>query len=101
MQAIFSLLVKEFTLEWRQKHSFGALLLYVLATIFIVFSVIKNIAPDVWIALFWIIVLFASANASARSFYQESGARQLFYYQLTHSLNFIFSKFLYNFILLF
>lgn len=100
MYPIFALLSKEITLEWRQKHGFGSLLLYVLATVFIVFSVIKNISPDVWIALFWIIILFASANATTRSFYQESGARQLFYYQLCHSLNFIFSKFLYNFLIL-
>jgi heme exporter protein B len=100
MQAILALLNKELTLEWRQKHTFGSMLLYVLATVFIVFSVLKNISPNVWIAIYWIIVLFASANATTRSFYQESGNRQLFYYQLSHSLNFIFSKLLYNFIIL-
>lgn len=100
MHPIFALLGKEITLEWRQKHALGSMLLYVLATVFIVFSVLKNISPNVWIAVFWIIILFASANATTRSFYQESGARQLFYYQLTHSLNFIFSKLVYNFVIL-
>ncbi|HMG16766.1 MAG TPA: hypothetical protein VK590_15025 [Saprospiraceae bacterium] len=80
MKAVMHLLNKEIILEWRQRHSLGGIFLYVLATVFIIFSMIKNIAPPVWIALFWIIVLFAAANATTRSFYQESGNRQLFYY---------------------
>lgn len=101
MHAIKTLIKKEITLEWRQRYALGSMLLYVLSTVFIVFSVIKNISPAVWLAVFWIIILFASANATTRSFYQESGSRQLYYYQLTHSLNFIFSKLIYNFIVLF
>lgn len=100
MSAIWYLLSKEIVLEWRQRHSFGGMLLYVLSTVFLVFSMIKNIAPQVWIALYWVIILFAAANATTRSFYQESGNRQLFYYQLSHSLSFIFSKLIYNLLLL-
>lgn len=100
MHPIFTLLGKELTLEWRQRHALGSMLLYVLSTVFIVFTVLKNITPTVWIAIFWIIILFASANATTRSFMQESGSRQLFYYQLSHSLNFIFAKLIYNFLLL-
>ncbi len=100
MKAVGHLLNKEIILEWRQRHSLGGIFLYVLATVFIVFSMIKNIAPPVWIALYWIIVLFAAANATTRSFYQESGNRQLFYYQISHSLSFIFSKLIYNLLIL-
>ena len=100
MGAVWHLLSKEIILEWRQRHSIGGMFLYVLATVFLAFSMIKNIAPQVWIALYWIIILFAAANATTRSFYQESGNRQLFYYQLSHSLSFIFSKLIYNFLLL-
>ena len=59
---------KEMMLEWRQKYALGGILLYVTSTVFVVFLSFVKVLPDVWNALFWIISLFASVNAVAKSF---------------------------------
>ena len=45
-------------------------------------------------------MLFASVNAIAKSFVQENSQRQLYYYALASPLAIIFSKILYNTVLL-
>lgn len=94
------LLHKEFTLEWRQKYAISGILLYVLSTVFIVYISIQNISPMLWNVLFWVIMLFASVNAVMKSFVQESGYRQLYYYQLLHPIAILLSKMIYNALLL-
>ncbi|MEZ5058003.1 MAG: heme exporter protein CcmB [Saprospiraceae bacterium] len=46
------------------------------------------------------VMLFASVNAVAKSFLQENGARQLYYYQIADPLSVIFAKMVYNTLLL-
>lgn len=94
------LIQKELTLEWRQKYAISGILLYVLSTIFIVYLSTIKVEPPVWNPIFWIIVLFASVNAVAKSFVQESSARQLYYYQLVNPTAIILSKIIYNTLLL-
>ncbi len=98
------LIKKELVLEWRQKYAIGGVLLYVLSTIYIVYASFTqvDVQPDanVWNMLFWIIVLFTSINAITKSFVQESGKRQLYYYTLTSPTAMILSKMLYNSLIL-
>ncbi len=95
------LLRKDIMLEWRQKYTLGGIILYVTTTVFVInLSFEKTINPDVWNALFWIIALFASVNAVVKSFIQENSARQLFYYQLANPIAVIFSKIIYNILIL-
>ncbi len=95
------LLQKEFTLEWRQKYAISGIFLYVFSTIFIVYTASIKVEKPVWNILFWIIVLFASVNAIVKSFTQESGNRQLYYYQIANPTAILLSKVIYNSILLF
>jgi heme exporter protein B len=46
-------------------------------------------------------VLFASINAVVKSFVQESGARQLYHYQLVNPVMLLLAKIIYNTLLLF
>lgn len=94
------LVAKEFLLEWRSKYAIGGILLYVLSTVFIVYNGLIRIQPPVWNALFWIITLFTSVNAVTKSFVNENGNRQLYYYSLVNPTAVIFSKIIYNIILL-
>ncbi len=94
------LLRKEILLEWRQKYAISGILLYVFSTVFIIYQAIQKVEPEVWNSLFWIIVLFASVNAIMKSFVQESGSRQLYYYTLANPMAVILSKILYNILLL-
>lgn len=98
---IIALLRKEFLLEFRQKTSLASILLYVLSIVFISFLSFKNgIKPDVWGALFWIVLFFAGINAASKSFFTESKARGIYNYTLYHPTEFVVSKIIYNILLL-
>jgi heme exporter protein B len=104
----WSLLKKEILLEWRSKYAFNGVLLYVVSTVFICYISFKltpgftgsNGYPIVWNVLFWIIMLFASVNAIAKSFMQESKGRLLYYYSLASPQAIILSKTIYNVLLM-
>jgi heme exporter protein B len=100
IKEISFLLRKEFTLEFRQKYAISGILLYVLSTVFIVYIAVQNVGPQLWNVLFWVIMLFASVNAVVKSFVQESGHRQLYYYQLLNPVAILLSKMIYNAVLL-
>jgi heme exporter protein B len=99
---------KEIMLEWRSKYAFNGVLLYVVSTVFIcyiAFSLNPGFSgskgyPIVWNVLFWIIMLFASVNAIAKSFMQESKSRLLYYYSIASPQAIILSKTLYNILLM-
>ncbi|MCH2021252.1 MAG: heme exporter protein CcmB [Saprospiraceae bacterium] len=95
------LLLKEVRLELRQKYAISGILLYVISTVFIVYVTLgQQIGGAIWAALFWVIVLFASVNAIAKSFVQENPKRQLYYYTLVNPSSVIFAKIVYNSLLL-
>ncbi len=100
IKQISILIAKEFLLEWRSKYAIGGIILYVLSTIFIVYNGFIRVSPQTWNPLFWIIVLFTSINAITKSFVRENGQRQLYYYTITNPVAVIFSKIIYNSVLL-
>ena len=102
MKNIFiHLVTHHFRQEWKQRHAFFGLVLYCAATIFIAYLAFRNSIDAVtWNALFWIIMLFASVNALAKSFLSESRGRQLYYYSLVSAPVFYLSKLLYGIILM-
>lgn len=91
---------KELTLEWKSKYAIGGLLLYVISTVFVAYLSFKRIIEvPTWNALFWIILLFAATNAIAKSFVQETRGKRLYLYTLASPQAIIFSKIIYNAIL--
>jgi len=98
---IIELLKKEFLLEFRQKTALASILLYVLSIVFISFlSFRSGIRPDVWVALFWIVLFFAGINAASKSFFTESKHRAIYNYTLYHPTEFVISKIIYNILLI-
>jgi len=104
----WGLLKKEILLEWRSKYAFNGVLLYVVATVFVCyisFSLTPGFSGSegyrvVWNVLFWIIILFASVNAIAKSFIQENKGRLLYYYSIASPQAIILSKTIYNILLM-
>lgn len=95
------LIRKEFLLEWKQRYALSGLLLYVVTTIFVCYLSFKKVVDvPTWNALFWIILLFASVNAVAKSFMQESRHRNLYYYTVADPKFVIGAKLIYNTLLL-
>ena len=104
----WDLFKKEVLLEWRSKYAFNGVLLYVVSTVFICYISFK-LTPGlesstgykvIWNVLFWIIILFASVNAIAKSFLQESKSRLLYYYSIASPQAIILSKTFYNMLLM-
>lgn len=100
MKPLLHLMKKEFLLEFRQGYALGGIVLYVFSMVFVVYIASIRADPRVWNILFWLIVLFASINAVVKSFVQESGSRQLYYYQIADPITLLFAKIFYNTILL-
>jgi len=97
LKEINELVRKDFLLELRQKYAINGILLYVVSTIFVVQLCIGRVIDETtWIALFWIILLFAAFNAVSKSFVQESAARRLYYYMLAPAVSVVLSKMIYN-----
>ncbi|HET6227048.1 MAG TPA: heme exporter protein CcmB [Bacteroidia bacterium] len=95
------LIAKEIKLELRNKYALGGILLYVVSTIFTSYLCFKQIVtPATWNALFWIILLFASLNAVAKSFITETRGKLLYIYSLVSPQAVILSKIIYNALLL-
>lgn len=95
------LLWRDWVLEWRTRYALSGIVLYVVATIVLVYTALIDIQPQVWNAIYWVIVLFAAVSAIVKSFVQESQARQLYYYSLVHPLALLLAKMIYNTSLLF
>ncbi len=100
LKVLFTLLHKEFLLEFRERYAISGIVLYVFSMVFVVYISSIRVQPQVWNVLFWLIVLFASINAVVKSFVQESGARQLYYYQLADPAMLLLAKIIYNTLLL-
>lgn len=95
------LIKKEILSEWKQKYAVSGILVYVISTVFVCYLSFKRIVDvPTWNALFWIIMLFASVNAIAKSFMQESRGRMLYLYTLCSPQGLILSKIIYNSVLM-
>ena len=100
-QRIFALLKKDLLLELRRQHTFYGILLYIAATVFVLFlSLPDSPEASVWNALFWVIQLFVCVNTVAKSFLQEGRGLMLYFYSVTSPAEFIIAKLLFNIFLM-
>jgi heme exporter protein B len=61
---------------------------------------IESPESDVWNGLFWVIQIFISVNAVAKSFLQESRGRMLYFYSIAGPRDFVLAKLLFNSLLM-
>ena len=100
MNHIFTLFKKDLLLEVRQQYSFYGVLLYIGATIFVLYLTIESPESNVWNGLFWVIQLFISINAVAKSFLQEGRGRMLYFYSIAGPRDFVLAKLAFNSVLM-
>ncbi|MDA9312535.1 heme exporter protein CcmB [Vicingaceae bacterium] len=93
---------KDITVELRQKAALNGILLYVISTVFVAYLIFSRLEElSTWVALLWIVLLFASTNASINSFRKEAGREFFYYYSIAKPQAIILSKILFNAILQF
>jgi heme exporter protein B len=97
---IYTLIKKDLLLEIRQQYSFYGILLYIIATIFVLYMTIQEPEAKVWNGLFWVIQLFICINAVAKSFLQETRGRMLYFYSIVNPRDFILAKLVFNSVLM-
>jgi heme exporter protein B len=96
-----ALLKREIALEKKQKHVFNGLLLYIISTVFVCYLSFKQIVNvPTWNALFWIIILFASVNATSRGMSNFRRGRLLYEYTLASAKAVILSRIIYQTLLI-
>lgn len=101
LKRVATLLKKDILLELRQQHTFYGILLYVAATIFVLYlSMPDSPEATTWNSLFWVIQLFVCVNTVAKSFLQESRGRMLYFYSITSPVEFIIAKLAFNILLM-
>jgi heme exporter protein B len=100
MKRIYTLFKKDLLLEVRQQYSFYGILLYIGATLFVLYMAINEPEAKVWNGLFWVIQLFICINAVAKSFLQESRGRMLYFYSIVSPGDFVLAKLLFNSLLM-
>jgi heme exporter protein B len=95
-----SLVKKDLLMEWRQKHALFGVLLYVGATVFVVYMMNGQPEARVWNALFWLTQLFVAVNSMAKSFLQEHPHRFRYYYTIVKPATFLLAKMVYSTVLM-
>lgn len=96
-----ALIRKELLLEWKQKYAIYGLLLYAVSMVMVVSLGLQRSLPmQAWNVVFWVILLFVSVNAVAKSFMGESPGQMLYLYNLAGPRAIIVAKLLYNCLLM-
>lgn len=100
LKQIVALIKKDLLLEWRQKHTFFGVVLYVSCTVFVLKLMAHEPNNYIWNALFWIAQLFVTVNTVAKSFLQEGENRMRYYFTLVTPLQYIISKMIYSLVMM-
>ncbi|MEM7573676.1 MAG: heme exporter protein CcmB [Bacteroidota bacterium] len=95
------LLRQELRTEWRDRSTIVGVLLYVAASVVLVYSALNQFSPLIWNALFWVLLFFAAVSSVGRAFRKESGRRHLYWYSLVAPEALLVSKLIYNSLFLF
>lgn len=97
---LFTLIKKDFLLEWRQKHTLFGVMLYVGCTVFVLYMMAGQPERRIWNALFWIAQLFVTVNTVAKSFLQERETRMRYYFTLVKPAQYMLGKMVYSLVLM-
>ncbi|THH41738.1 heme exporter protein CcmB [Neolewinella litorea] len=101
VRQIYKLLRWELRLEWRDKYALGSIFLYVITTVVIAYLAVGGaLEGPVFNALYWIILFFGATVAAGRSFLREGGRRHFYYYTIADPLALLFSKLVFNAIII-
>lgn len=72
LQQVVAYIKRDLSLEWRQKSIIGSSIIYLISVVFISLHAFESVEPDVWNALFWIVMVFSVLTVVGRSFQYEA-----------------------------
>ena len=86
------LLRLEWRLEFRQRASLAAVILFAVGTVYLFQLAFGTLEPRLWNALFWIVLLFGATNGLSQAFRRELTYRHAYYHQLAPPLSLYAAK---------
>ncbi|MGL6022705.1 MAG: hypothetical protein ACRC0A_06340 [Chitinophagaceae bacterium] len=95
LSQIYTLFQSECRAEKRKRKTLAGLILYLLSTVFLIYQLNKTIDNNLFIALYWIILLFISVNAAYQTFIGENKNTMLYWYSTVKSVDFLMAKYIY------
>ena len=101
---INSFLLKEFTIEARNRYSLLGIFLYIFSCTIVIHFIlqynggVQQINSQVWSALFWMVILFSTINEVAGSFSKETNERFYYDYYILSPESYITGKLIRSFI---
>jgi heme exporter protein B len=97
-----ALLLYQYRSEFRRKSALFSLVFFLVSLVFINYLALGihgPLAPGVWSALFWMVLLSALVNAVAKSFIADKSGFTIYLYSLASPVEIIMAKMLYGFFL--
>ncbi len=85
-------------MELRNKYALLSLVLLLLVSVFIIYTIQKSASNMVWHSLFYVVLIFGVVQNIGRSFLMENKGSLLYYKFLVNSKAVIVSKILYQFL---
>ncbi len=96
---IKQLFLKELRVEFKNKYAFWSLLLMLVISVFIIYTIQKQASNQVWHSLFYVILILGVVQNITRSFLAEQKGTLLYYRFLVDAKALIISKILYQYVI--
>ncbi|MBR9859270.1 ABC transporter permease [bacterium] len=94
-----TLVKKEIQVEWRNKYALYSIILMLVTSVFIVFTIQGSTDNTSWHSLFYILLVFGVVQNIGRSFLSENPGTLLYMKFMAHNKSVISSKLIYQFLL--
>jgi heme exporter protein B len=98
IKQIKQLFLKELKMELKNKYALWSLVLLLVVSVFIIYTIQKEASNQVWHSLFYVVLIFGVVQNIGRSFLMENKGSLLYYKFLVDSRAIIVSKILYQFL---
>jgi heme exporter protein B len=96
---IKQLFLKELKMELKNKYALWSLVLLLVVSVFIIYTIQKEASNQVWHSLFYVVLIFGVVQNIGRSFLMENKGSLLYYKFLVDSRAIIVSKIAYQFLI--
>lgn len=96
---IKQLFLKELKMELKNKYALWSLILLLVVSVFIIYTIQRDASNKVWHSLFYVVLIFGVVQNIGRSFLMENTGSLLYYKFLVDSRALIVSKILYQFLI--
>jgi len=98
IKQIKQLFLKELKMELKNKYALWSLVLLLVVSVFIIYTIQREASNQVWHSLFYVVLIFGVVQNIGRSFLMENKGSLLYYKFLVDSRAIIISKILYQFL---